>query len=112
MNLKHIFVNLSSNDSYPHIGWNDFVAFCRNVEILDGTIPTATVDRMFIATKVNSPPEGTGQALFRHEFLEILIRISNAKYREPDRPDKAGSFHEALRRMLESVIEKYETRPW
>ena len=104
-------MNLSSNDSYPHIGWNDFVAFCRTVEILDGTIPTATVDRMFIATKVGAPPEGTGQALFRHEFLEILIRISNAKYRECN-PKRASTFHEALSMMLDSVIEKYETRPW
>ena len=80
--LKHIFVNLISSDNYPHIGWNDFVAFCRHVEILDGTLPTATVDRMFIATKVGAPKEGNGNTLFRHEFLEIMIRIANSKYKE------------------------------
>jgi hypothetical protein len=81
--LKHIFVNLSSGDNYPHIGWNEFVAFARAVDILDGSIPTATVDRMFIATKVGAPNvPGVGNVLFRHEFLEILIRIANSKYRE------------------------------
>lgn len=53
--LKHIFTNLMSEDHYPHIGWNDFANFCRVVGILDHTIPTSTIDRMFIATKVGSP---------------------------------------------------------
>ena len=26
--LKHMFVNVSSGDNYPHIGWNEFNAFC------------------------------------------------------------------------------------
>ena len=104
-----MFTNLNSGDNYPHIGWNEFNAFCRSVDILDSTIPTATVDRMFIATKVGAPQEGTGNTLFRHEFLEIMIRISNAKYRETDR---ASSYHEALEMLLESMIKKYETKPW
>ena len=107
--MKHMFTNLNSGDNYPHIGWNEFNAFCKSVDILDSTIPTATVDRMFIATKVGAPQEGSGNALFRHEFLEIMIRISNAKYRETDR---ASSYHEALEMLLESIIKKYETKPW
>lgn len=107
--LKHIFVNLISGDNYPHIGWNEFGAFCRQVGILDGTTPTATVDRMFIATKVGAPTEGTGNTLFRHEFLEIMMRISNVKYRETGR---AATHHAALSMMLESIIQRFETRPW
>ena len=55
VDLKNIFVNLMSGDNYPHIGLNDFVSFCRDTEVLDGSMPTSTVDRMFIATKVNAP---------------------------------------------------------
>lgn len=107
--LKHIFVNLISSDNYPHIGWNEFVAFCRSVDILDGTLPTSTVDRMFIATKVGGPKEGTQNTLFRHEFLEIMIRISNAKYRETK---VVGTYSEALKMMLDSIIDKFAPRPW
>ena len=107
--LKHIFVNLISGDNYPHIGWNEFGAFCRQVGILDGTTPTATVDRMFIATKVGAPNEGSGNTLFRHEFLEIMMRISNVKYRETG---QAATHHAALSMMLESIIHRFATRPW
>ena len=82
-----------SGDNYPHIGLNDFVSFCRDVEVLDGTMPTSTVDRMFIATKVNAPTVGGGNALFRHEFLERLLRISNVKYRDSG---VVSTFAEAL----------------
>jgi len=67
------------------------------------------VDRMFIATKVGTH-EGPGPtALFRHEFLEILIRVANAKYRESNR---ANSYIEALTLLLEHFLPKYEAKPW
>ena len=64
---------------------------------------------MFIATKVGAPSMGTGNTLFRHEFLEILVRIAAAKYKETGR---ARSYSQALRMMVESIITNYETRPW
>ena len=110
MDLKNIFVNLISGDNYPHIGWNDFVAFCRDVEILDGTIPTSTVDMYFLQTKVGAPTGvGAGNTLFRYEFLEIMIRIANAKYKETGR---AESYSESLEMMLDSIIDKFKTKPW
>lgn len=114
--LKHIFINLISNDNYPHIGWLEFVSFCGAVDILDDTLPRATVDLLFVATKARdkdkekkAPAKGTGNTLFRHEFLEIMIRIANSKYRETGR---AATYAEALGKLLESVVAKYETRPW
>jgi hypothetical protein len=115
--LKHIFINLISSDNYPHIGWLEFVTFCGAVDILDDTIPRATVDLLFVATKARdkdkaksaAPAKGTGNTLFRHEFLEIMIRIANSKYRETDR---AATYSEALGMLLESVVAKHETRPW
>ena len=44
-----------SSDNYPNIGWNDFTAFCRLTHILDDTIPTSTIDRMFLAAKAGTP---------------------------------------------------------
>lgn len=115
--LKHIFINLISSDNYPHIGWLEFVTFCGAVDILDDAIPRATIDLLFVATKARdkekakaaAPPKGSGNTLFRHEFLEIMIRIANSKYRESGR---AATHSEALSMLLESVVAKYETRPW
>lgn len=54
--LKHIHCNLISGDSYPHIGLLDFGKFAVQTEITDETIEQQTIDRMFIAAKVNTPP--------------------------------------------------------
>ena len=36
--IKHIFANLISGDSFPHIGWNDFTKFAIQTGIMDDTI--------------------------------------------------------------------------
>lgn len=48
--------------------------------------------------------------LFRHEFLEVMIRIANAKYREE--LGSASSYSEALEMMLEDICEKFVKHPW
>lgn len=66
---------------------------------MDGTLPTAYVDRFFLNTKVDAPNvAGTGKTLFRFEFMEIMIRIANAKYRESGRVE---TYAEALEIMLD-----------
>ena len=50
--IKKIYTTLLSSDGYPSIGLNEFTLFARQANILDGTIPLATVDRMFIAVNV------------------------------------------------------------
>ena len=72
-------------------------------------MPTSTVDRMFIATKVNAPSVGAANALFRHEFLEILLRISNVKFKDTG---VVSTFAEALQIMLDEILEKYAVKPW
>lgn len=108
--LKNIFINLISGGDYPHIGRNDFGNFCKDVDILDGSIPTSTVDRMFIATKVGARREGPAHTLFRHEFLEILVRIAKAKYIEE--LDVADTYSEALEMLLKDAVGKFKFLPW
>ena len=107
--LKKIFVNLISGDSYPGIGFNDFSAFSRATDILDGTIPTSTVDRMFLTVKATTPPGASGNNLLRHEFLEVLVRIANAKYKETG---KVQTVAQGLRLLVDTMIAKYELAPW
>lgn len=108
--LKNIFINLISGGDYPHIGRNDFGNFCKDVDILDGTIPISTVDRMFIATKVGARSEGPSHTLFRHEFLEILIRIARAKYIEE--MGVCDTYSEALELLLKDAVSKFQFHPW
>lgn len=107
--LKHIFINLMSSDNYPHIGWNDFTAFTRLTQVLDDTIPTSTIDRMFLAAKAGTPQGLPQQLLFRHEFLEVLCRIARAKFCETGRAD---NINDALNILLEGIVKNYETKPW
>lgn len=107
--LKLIWMTLISAENYPHIGMTMFSAWCREVDILDNSIPTSTVDRMFIATKVGSPPGASNQQLFRHEFLEILVRVANAKYRDTGR---ANTYIDCLNLLMKDVLTKFSPRPW
>ncbi len=95
--LKHIFVNLISGENYPHIGTNDFLSFCRKVEILDETMPSSYVEIAWSGLLSGNRPAGPGNTLFRHEFLEMFIRIANAKYRDSGR---VKSSSEALEFLL------------
>ena len=65
---------------------------------------------MFIATKVGAPKEGPGNMLFRHEFLEIMIRIAKCKY--IDELKVATTYSEALAIMLKDMTPKYKLLPW
>lgn len=98
--LKQMYLNLMCGDSYPAVGVNEFHAFCRTTGILDGSLATATVDRMYIAAKVGAPAGISATALIRYEFLEALIRIANAKYRDTG---LAESYSGALKMLLGSI---------
>ena len=47
--------------------------------------------------------------MFRYEFMEIMIRIANAKYKEMGRAD---TYAESLEMMLDSIIDKFNQKPW
>lgn len=69
---------------------------------------------MFIAANSKAPgsvPTGAnnGNNLNRSEFLEVLVRIANVKYREPG---LAETFNDALVMLLDSMLSNYVMRPW
>jgi hypothetical protein len=102
--LKLIFTNLQSGDSYPFVGWIDFGAFCRSVEITDSQINGPTIDNIFFATKFNPQPGGENKQLYRHEFLEILVRIALAKYLQTG---VAETPRDALQMLIDLIIKKF-----
>lgn len=73
------------------------MSFCKKVEILDETMPSSYVEIAWSGLLSGNRPAGPGNTLFRHEFLEMFIRIANAKYRDTGR---VKSSSEALEFLL------------
>eukprot|EP01022_Parablepharisma_sp_SALTPOND_P016538 TRINITY_DN2451_c0_g1_i1.p1 TRINITY_DN2451_c0_g1~~TRINITY_DN2451_c0_g1_i1.p1 ORF type:complete len:1113 (+),score=77.31 TRINITY_DN2451_c0_g1_i1:8406-11744(+) len=104
--IKELFTAIASNSLYPYISWLDFAAYFQKKQILDKTCTLADLDRFFIAVNVDlgkkseekANPE---RALCRHEFVEILVRIANRKYKETGR---AKTHAEAVKLLLEEIL--------
>lgn len=64
---------------------------------------------MFIASKVGGPPGASDKQLFRYEFLELLVRIADVKYRQSGR---ASTCDEALKMVLKQMFARYSKSPW
>lgn len=63
----------------------DFTNLCDEMTMLEKNLSVSTLDRLFIATNVElvEMDENPDKELCRFEMLEILVRISGAKYKDP-----------------------------
>lgn len=63
----------------------------------------ATIDRLFISTNVEleANDENPDKALCRYEFLEIMVRLANSKFRETG---ITKTYAEGLQKLLEENI--------
>jgi hypothetical protein len=63
----------------------------------------ATVDRQFIATNVSNNPykNSAERELHRYEFVEVIVRLSLSKYKDPK---IVPNLHEAAKKILEDDI--------
>eukprot|EP00349_Pseudokeronopsis_sp_Brazil_P006027 CAMPEP_0202967230 /NCGR_PEP_ID=MMETSP1396-20130829/12024_1 /ASSEMBLY_ACC=CAM_ASM_000872 /TAXON_ID= /ORGANISM="Pseudokeronopsis sp., Strain Brazil" /LENGTH=291 /DNA_ID=CAMNT_0049692037 /DNA_START=293 /DNA_END=1165 /DNA_ORIENTATION=+ len=110
--LKDLFLTLSCRSIYPCISWMDFSNYCDQCRIPDKNVPLATVDRLFIATNVEleAMDDNPDKALCRFEFLEILVRIANSKYKEPG---LAANYSDALQKLLSTnIFPAVQPAPW
>ena len=98
--LKDIFIALAVESQFPNISLLDYGNFVEKFKILEGTkLKTDSIDRIFIATnyEVVDMEENPDRSLNRFEFIEILIRLAGAKYRDSG---KINTFNEALYLLL------------
>ncbi|CDW89852.1 UNKNOWN [Stylonychia lemnae] len=110
--LKEIFITIASRSSFPNISWIDFTTFCEQCKVLDKNVVLATIDRLFIATNVEieSTSDSPDKSLCRYEFFEILVRLANAKYKEPG---IVATHSEAFRKILEEhILPNAFVHPW
>lgn len=90
LKLKEEFLSIIVKSIYPAISWNDFTTYCQQKEITNKDVTLSVLDRLFIT--VNATVGGkdehstTGgnatRELCRYEFIEILVRIAGAKYKD------------------------------
>ena len=105
--IKNVFLTCLVHSEYPIVSWNDFTVFCNKCKITDNkSCNLATIDRIYIATNVNQNAGAGGNSqgdkdLVRYEFLEIIVRLANAKYKDSG---VTFSTTEAVRKLLEDNI--------
>ncbi|CDW72588.1 UNKNOWN [Stylonychia lemnae] len=101
--IKKIFITEICNSSFPNISWIDFSNFCEKCKIFDKNVIIATIDRIFIATNVEleKNDDNPDKALQRYEFYEILVRIAQAKFRDPG---ITPTINEGLTKLLNEHI--------
>ena len=71
--------------------------FANQLFLFDQNLILATFDRLFIATNVKMKKSDSASELKRYQFLEILVRIANAKFREPG---ICSTFAESLEKLI------------
>jgi hypothetical protein len=107
MKVKRIFTSFISQSSFPNISWIDFGNFCEKCKIIDGKgVTLATVDRAFIAANValdgqKLSEDNPTNALSRFEFMEIILRLAQSKYKETG---ICSTYEESLNKILEEHI--------
>ena len=103
LQIKNIFLMIAANSNYPTITLNDYTSFINRSKIIDKNVNLAAVDRMFIATNTsnNKYKVSAERELHRYEFVEVIVRLSLVKYKEPKIHEK---LHDATLAILENDI--------
>ena len=96
-------MSLICSNEFPNIGQLDFSNWCSECGILDKKVTSATVDNAFVATNFEEEDldDNPNRELCRYEFLEILVRLADKKYKETK---KVKTYAEALEKLLHECI--------
>lgn len=81
--IKNFYVNCIANPkSFPVIDWLDFVNISKDWGIIDASLTSTDVDRIFISTNYEEVDllVNDDAGLCRYEFCEIIARISKCKF--------------------------------
>lgn len=84
LELKGTHLVLAAQSFFPSVSMNDFTSFSRKAKLQDLHLKQSTIDRLFITTnfEAENQPNNPDKQLIRFEFIELLIRIAGAKYKE------------------------------
>jgi len=110
----HIYLASKSTGAYPGIAKWELSDFIKKAQIEDKVINNSAVDRLVIGTLGNrhmeAPDIVSQNYLLRFQFLEILVRLGNEKYRGMK---ICETFSESLEKIIEDcIIPHYHPEPW
>jgi hypothetical protein len=112
-NLKTIYLMLISGELFPNIGWFEFENFCHDSKMVDKYLSVRQIDQAFIAVNFDDneleEEDNASRELCRYEFMEILVRIADVKYRQTK---QLRTFAEAFDRFLTELFSNFELAEW
>ena len=86
--------------------------YVRKHKILDKNCDLATVDRLFNSSNVELEDlaDNPDNELIRFEFMELLVRIADVKFRQSD---QTKTYSEAVDKLIkENIIENSNHYEW
>ena len=97
--LKNIFLKLASTSTYPTLAVNDVTEFLKNSAVFGKDLPQGRMDQLMSATTYsdNNSKKSSKKELHRFEFIEFIVRIGIAKYKDTK---KVSTFEEATEMVI------------
>lgn len=97
--LKNIFLKLTSTSSYPTLAVNDVTEFLKNSAVFGKDLPQGRMDQLMSATTYSDTKSKSSskKELHRFEFIEFIVRVSIAKYKDTK---KVNTFDEAFEMLI------------
>ena len=84
--LKELFVAHISGINFPNIGWMEFMKICNVLNLVDRSLTQTKIDKLFLFVNVNDRDEDEKDnpvsLLVRYEFIELLVRMGIARYKD------------------------------
>lgn len=78
--IQNIFRYLQAQGNFPKIGYNDIANMFKETKVFDKTYPSNNLAIVF--NEVNVDKDKTDKEIMRHEFVELLVRMAIAKYKQ------------------------------
>ena len=103
---NHLFN--SSTSTFPFTSLNDFTIYAKRNNLVDKNLSQSTIDRLFIAANVELNNKGNsdnpGSMLVRYEFIELIVRVANDKFKRFGRAETATAAIGAKTRARNSQL--------
>ena len=78
--ISNIYLALSVDSNYPHVGFNQMNLWFNNCQVHDINLNSANLDNILVAALVRTnetkPITAATNCLLRFEFLEVIVRIA------------------------------------
>jgi hypothetical protein len=113
--LKNVFLHYVANSaSYPALSDKDMVMFAHRSRLFDRLLNPVTFDKTLIST-IQPPPtnqykkasSGDRKELHRYEFVEMIVRLAQIKYRDSK---ACPTLHEAVETLIVNDLLKHNTQ--